>query len=67
MIALAASRLPVSIAHKNGEIDWVPTWMLSIHAVRLPRGAQPMAFRSFLALFSLMAFMTMVEPSVITR
>eukprot|EP00428_Durinskia_dybowskii_P079523 CAMPEP_0170435272 /NCGR_PEP_ID=MMETSP0117_2-20130122/43510_1 /TAXON_ID=400756 /ORGANISM="Durinskia baltica, Strain CSIRO CS-38" /LENGTH=83 /DNA_ID=CAMNT_0010695211 /DNA_START=90 /DNA_END=338 /DNA_ORIENTATION=+ len=66
-MALAASKLPVSMAHSSGEIDCVPTCTLSIHKARCPRGAQATALLNCLAEFALMAFITMVEPSVMTR
>ena len=41
--------------------------MLSVHSARFPRGAQPTALLNCLPEFMLMAFMTMVEPSLMTR
>ena len=45
-------------------MDSMQTWVLSIHVACLPRGAQPMAFISCFTKFGLMAFITMVEPTL---
>mmetsp|Transcript_40267 Transcript_40267/g.65091 ORF Transcript_40267/g.65091 Transcript_40267/m.65091 type:complete len:262 (-) Transcript_40267:980-1765(-) len=67
MMPCAASSAPLSMDHMRGEIDCVPTVMLSIQTARLPRGAQSTALLSCVLELMLMAFMTIVEPSRMVR
>merc|ERR1719272_717847 len=52
---------------KRGEMLCVPTSTFSSHSARSPRGALLIAFLRFLTELLLIAFMTMVLPSVIVR
>ena len=58
IIAFAHSRLPLSSAQYKGEMDWVPTVMLSNSEARLLLGAMAIAFLSARAELVLIAFIT---------